>query len=270
MLGLRSPAFVARLGEAGFAFDPASLFAASEPGAWLDPSDPATLFSDTAGTTQAGIGDPVALVLDKSGNGNHATQPTLASRPILRESDGLRYLELDGVDDFLFTPTITPGTDKVHVFAGARALVDQSGVIIGHGSGAFNDSGTVIFWRSPGVPVRYRFRAVIQQGGDTNQRDTTNPDFTAPHSAVLAGSTAAGGQSVFRVNGSVVDEDASVGSGNYAPQPAFVGGRNDDGTIRNFFNGNVYSLITRFGPNLDDPTIERTERYVAKRTGVSL
>ena len=47
-------------------FTPAALFAASEPGVWLDPLDPATVFSDTAGTTQAQIGDPVALVLDKS------------------------------------------------------------------------------------------------------------------------------------------------------------------------------------------------------------
>lgn len=64
-------------------FSPASLFANNEPGIWLDPSDPAALFSDLAGTTQAEIGDPVALVLDKSGNENHATQPVVASRPIL-------------------------------------------------------------------------------------------------------------------------------------------------------------------------------------------
>ena len=56
----------------GFGDTPAALFAASEPGVWLDPldaatviSDPATLFSDTEGTTQAQIGDPVALALSK-------------------------------------------------------------------------------------------------------------------------------------------------------------------------------------------------------------
>ena len=35
-------------------------------GAWYDPSDSATVFQDAAGTTPAGVGDPVGLILDKS------------------------------------------------------------------------------------------------------------------------------------------------------------------------------------------------------------
>ena len=63
-------------------FSPAALFANGEPGVWIDPLDPATLFTDTAGTTQAGIVDSVAaarLLNDDT----LAVQPTLASRPIL-------------------------------------------------------------------------------------------------------------------------------------------------------------------------------------------
>lgn len=59
------------------------LFRNGEQGAWIDPSDASTLFQDAAGTTPAGIGDPVRLALDKSGNDNHALAPSDAARPVL-------------------------------------------------------------------------------------------------------------------------------------------------------------------------------------------
>jgi hypothetical protein len=88
--------------EAGGGFDPVSLFAAGEQGAWYDPSDLSTVFTDTAGTTPATVGQSVARINDKSGRGNHATQATVAAQPILRQTaGGLYYLEYDGVDDDL-------------------------------------------------------------------------------------------------------------------------------------------------------------------------
>ena len=49
------------------ALDPASLFATGVQGVWIDPSDTATLFQDSAGTVPvAADGQPVALALDKS------------------------------------------------------------------------------------------------------------------------------------------------------------------------------------------------------------
>jgi hypothetical protein len=51
----------------GGGFDPASLFAAGEQGAWYDPSDLTTLFQDTAGATPVtAAGQSVALVRNKS------------------------------------------------------------------------------------------------------------------------------------------------------------------------------------------------------------
>ena len=55
-------------------FNPASLFANGEEGAWYDPSDLSTLFQDTAGATPAGVGDPVGLILDKSKGRNYPAQ----------------------------------------------------------------------------------------------------------------------------------------------------------------------------------------------------
>lgn len=53
-------------------------------GAWLDPSDLSTLYQDAAGTTPVtAVELPVGKMLDKSGNGYHATQSITASRPTL-------------------------------------------------------------------------------------------------------------------------------------------------------------------------------------------
>ena len=56
---------MARLG--GYRFSPAALFSAGEQGAWYDPSDYNTLFTDSAGTTPVtGVEQFVGLMLDKS------------------------------------------------------------------------------------------------------------------------------------------------------------------------------------------------------------
>lgn len=61
-----------------------SLFSAGEQGVWYDPSDLSTLFQDAAGTVPVtAVGQPVGKILDKSGRGNHATQSTTTSRPVL-------------------------------------------------------------------------------------------------------------------------------------------------------------------------------------------
>lgn len=61
-----------------------NVFAKGQQGVWYDPSDLSTLFQDSAGTIPVtGTEQPVGLMLDKSGNGNHATQPTASKRPVL-------------------------------------------------------------------------------------------------------------------------------------------------------------------------------------------
>jgi hypothetical protein len=74
-------------------------------GAWFDPEDMSTLYQDAAGTIPVtAVGQPVGLVLDKSGNGNHATQPITAARPTLVQINGLYALSFDGIDDYLNIP----------------------------------------------------------------------------------------------------------------------------------------------------------------------
>lgn len=64
MVGILS---AGRLLGSSAGFSPLSLFAASEPGVWFDPSDLTTVFQDSAGTTPVtATGQTVGLILDKS------------------------------------------------------------------------------------------------------------------------------------------------------------------------------------------------------------
>ena len=103
----------------GGSFDPTSLFAASQQGLLYEASDLSTLFQDSGGTTPVTTaGQPVGLMLDKSGNGNHATQATAARRLTYQTSPD--RATLDKVDDRMtvtvpvggFTGTMVLGTDQ--------------------------------------------------------------------------------------------------------------------------------------------------------------
>lgn len=98
-----------------------ALFAASEQGAWYDPSDFSTMFQDAAGTTPVtAVGQPVGRIKDKSGRGNHATQATSAARPVLQQDGaGKYYLAFDGVDDFIETSGAT-WTADMDILLGAQ------------------------------------------------------------------------------------------------------------------------------------------------------
>lgn len=66
-------------------------------GCWLDLSDMSTLFQDAAGTIPVtAVEQPVGKIIDKSGNGNHATQSITASQPTL----SARYNLLTKTEDF--------------------------------------------------------------------------------------------------------------------------------------------------------------------------
>jgi hypothetical protein len=77
------------------AWTPASLTA---PFSWYDPSDFSTMFQDQAKTTPVtAAGQNVCAINDKSGAGNHMTQPTAANCPVLTLDGSLRpYLACNG------------------------------------------------------------------------------------------------------------------------------------------------------------------------------
>jgi hypothetical protein len=115
------------------AFTPADLFAAGARGFWYD-IDPAYLRQSSNGTGAVAVGDPVGWVQDRSGNGRHATQPTSAARPVLRQAGALHYLDFDGVDDDMTAPSFGALGNANREFMGAGrdvaftySLTDVSG-----------------------------------------------------------------------------------------------------------------------------------------------
>lgn len=89
-----------RSGALGGTFSPLAL----APFAWYDPSALSTLFQERTGasaTTPSAVDGVVGTMLDRSGNGQHVVAPADGSRPILRNSGTLYWLEFDGSNDVL-------------------------------------------------------------------------------------------------------------------------------------------------------------------------
>jgi len=115
-----------------YEWTPAELFEASQDGAWYDPSDLATLFQDAAGTIPVtGDGDPVGLMLDKSGNGHHASQPTTAAKPVYRTDGMLHWIESDGIDDQLVSGANVDLSDPAYTFyVAAKGIAGSSNQVL--------------------------------------------------------------------------------------------------------------------------------------------
>ena len=130
-------------------FNPSSsLFASGEKGAWFDASDLTTLFQDSAGTTPVtAAGQKVGRWLDKSGNGNHAVQATLANQPTYQiDSEGNPNVTFAKSGTQLVTPSINfTGTAQMTVCVGLNVLDSSSaGVALVLGSDINSVNGSFL------------------------------------------------------------------------------------------------------------------------------
>ena len=180
------------------------------------------------------------------------------------------FLWFDGIDDSMVTPTITPGIDKVQVFAGVRKLSDDAvGEVLDY---AYQAGGGNFFLRNgsttnPGAVWSFASKGTVAAGSSVTN---TVLGFASPITSVLSliGEISTD-TNIVRANGSVAGTKTNdQGTGNYLAYPMYIGSR--AGTSLRF-NGQLYSLITRFGANLDANVITQTETYVAGKTaGVEL
>lgn len=178
----------------------------------------------------------------------------------------MHYLSFDGTDDFMVTPTITPGTDKVQVFAGVRKLSDAAvGTVVEHSDSADSNNGT-FFLRAPqGVALpNYIWRS----RGSAIANAISPSSYAAPITHVLRGIGDIGGDvSRLHLNGvQVAEELGDQGTGNFLAYPLYIGRRSGSSLP---FNGHLYGLIVRFGANLPTARITQTERMLSRRTGFS-
>ncbi len=174
----------------------------------------------------------------------------------------LWYLLFDGSDDFLVTNTITPGTDKAQVFAGVRKLSDAaSGMLVESSAFSGSNDGAFGVFAPSSVAPNYLF-----QSRGTLLRTVNPSGFAAPITNVLTGiGDIAADTCILRVDGNQAASNTSdQGTGNYLAYPVYIGRR---GGTTLPFNGRIYSLIVRFGPNLSGVQIAQTEAWVNSKTG---
>lgn len=249
-----------------------SLFANNEQGFFYDPNDLSTMYQDAAGTVPVtGAGQPVGLILDKSGRGNHAAQTTSASRPILRQNaiTGANYLEFDGSDDFFVTKSIDfTVTDKISLFTGVRKLVD-SGQIIAELSPVVTFNQGSFYWVSGSDLGGIGYVAMSRGSfGASAGKAARNFTYSGADTAVLSVKhDISGNLSSMRRNGVVgIDGTDRKGEGNFGNYPLYIGRRG--GTTLSF-NGHIYSLIGVGRLTTESETVA-IEKELAKRTGVTL
>lgn len=259
--GFGSP-FGARRG-----FSPLSLFRYGEIGSWYDPSDLSTMFQDAAGTTPVtATGQPVGLIRDKSGRGNHASQSTDARRPTLQQdSGGSYYLDFDGSDDGLVTASFAAGADKVQVFAGVQKRSDATTGMIAEFSANSNSNAGSWQLRGPGAgtfPGYYFNSSGSTLAAATAQVITGLP---ANNDAVLtAVGDISGKTSTLYVNGTqVATSAADQGSGNYGTYVLYMGRRGGSSLPANI---RLYGLIIRFGANLSAVDLALCTMWMAAKT----
>ena len=195
--------------------------------------------------------------------GNHATQTTLAQRPTYQiDSTGRPYLAFDGVDGGMVTSTITPAANKAQIFSGFRKNALNNGATLAElsASSDTNNGSVAFFTDAIGGSGIYQARTRGTAFAPTNYN-------TAPvGTAVIAflADLAAPSQ-IIRVNGSqVVSNTANTGTGDFLAYPLYIGRR--AGTSAPL-NGNLYSLIVRFGSTLTAAQITNTETWVNQKTG---
>lgn len=259
---------VRQLGEQIPQFSPADLFQSGENGAWYDPSDLSTLYQDAAGTIPVtATGQPVGLVLDKSGRNTHAMQTTSTARPTYQTDGTLHWLNFDGVDDFLVTLANTPGSNVAQIISGMRVSGTGLGIVAELGNDtASGDLRTYV------SGTTNTFVAGLRGPSGTGGQATSTR--TIPYSAVFFANINGAGfnlnnQILLRTNGAD-DEGATFGGypgvvSAFSTNPIYIGRRT--GTAFPL-NGRIYGLIVRFGDELSFDDRAKTEAYLGGKSGV--
>jgi len=225
-------------------------------------------FTPTAGNLTLTVSGSVTLAQLELGSTATAYQRVTTAFDVTEAGvQSLSYLSFDGVDDGMVTPTITPGIDRAQVFAGVRKLSDAAAAILIESSVSNStNNGSFAFIAPPASgDASYTFAS----RGTARTPATSPTSYAAPITSVLTGiGDIAGDNTTLRVNGTqVAQATGDQGTGNYLAYPIYVGRR--AGTSLPF-SGNIFSLLVRFGANLDTTAITNTEAWVAGKTGVTL
>lgn len=237
----------------GEAFHPIyTLFANGEQGAWYDPSDLTTLYQDSAGTTPVTAdGDPVGLMMDKSGNDNHASQSVAAARPIYRTDGTLHWLQFDGVDDALVTSHVM----TLRSFFVAATVGSTSQAVF-----AYNVSGA----QYPSGATGGSLYCLV--GGSSTRWNLTPVAYNTPF---VQSSFVGTGINQSWKNGLPFETPATV-STTELTESHTIGVREYSGTPSWYLEGRVYGIIFTDSDVVQTQDRYSVEQWLSSKPGVQL
>ena len=252
--------YVETLYTAALQVNPLILFSNGEQGAWYDPSDLSTLFQDSAGTTPVTAdGQPVGLALDKSGNGNHASQATATARQLYRTDGARHWLEFDGVDDSLVIasyPVIVAGKHSAGI----------SGRNTGVGLQMYLDSDSYV--GGSRLTQNLRTQSLVPESiSFVGTEDFNDPGpATVANTDVVLTQVSASTVEVFN-NGVSNGPTTPTGTLNSGGRFVTIGSRT--GGAQNFLTGRIYALV-QIADELSVGQRQSLEAYLAAKAGVVL
>jgi hypothetical protein len=231
-------------------FAPTSLFASGEKGVWFDANDISTLFQDAAGTIPVtAYGQKVGKWLDKSGNGNHATQSNAALQPTYQiDNEGNPNLTFSGSYNQLVTRPINfTSTAQMMVGLGLHVIGSASAAAaIELGSDVNSVNGSFLF----GAPSSTADHSLYLRGTSTI---SARVDNVSDGDDIIIGlfdiSQATKELELIprlnrvQLSGSQITwTGTTAGTGNFGNLPLFIGSRSG-GSLP--YQGKIYSVIVR-------------------------
>ena len=247
-------------------FNPLSLFAAGEKGVWFDPTDISTLFQDAAGTQPVtAVGQKVGRILDKSGNGNHATQSNAAFQPTYQiDNEGNPNLTFSGSYNQLVTrPIDFTATAQMMVGVGLHVVGSASAAAaLELGADVESVNGSFLF----GAPSSTADHSLYLRGTSTI---AARVDNISDGDDVIIGlfdiSQATKELELIprlnrvQLSGSQITwTGTTAGTGNFGNLPLFMGARSGGGLP---FQGKIYQVIVR-GALTNASDITQTENLI--------
>jgi|26BtaG_2_1085354.scaffolds.fasta_scaffold01257_7 hypothetical protein len=243
---------------------PYILFMRGRNGAWYDPSDLSTLFQNAAGTIPVTTnGDPVALMLDKSGNGYHMAQTTSTARPTYRTDGILHWLQPDGIDDGMLRRGIPVTTLNREHFTACTSTASEGVQLVESASYPLVMAENY----SDGVSVSHTTADISSR--DINGKNQSVSMFMSSENPSILQSKVNNGTLTGGVNN-------SANSIVFAPRLPV-----ENMTVnlylfrftqsaRYFYGGKFYGGLYLYDSELDAQTANRVRRYLAQKAGIAL
>ena len=249
---------------------PRSLFASGEQGIWLDPSDFSTLFQDAAGTIPVtAYGQPVGMVVDKSGNGNNLI---LTGATLHQDSDGSSLIAYDGSAHSRTNAAINlSATDEISIFMGFKGTYSGTTQFLAESNiNAASSNGTFTVGRNLAAAGTLLAKSVQTSARGTSRvRAAADGGDSSVVAEILDISGASAGEVVnLRVNNTQASsfDGTTAGTGNFGNHTIYFGARNNGASLQ--FYGGLYQTII-VGRRVTTSEFYKAKEFTRGKTGYS-